>query len=336
MDTLAAFLDGPRARGAFVLRAVLDPPWGLRVEDEAPLTLVAVVRGRLWVVLDDGRRQPVEAGDVAMLSGPAPYTVADAPGSPPMGVVGPDQVARGPDGSDLCDAMRLGGRSWGTGPDGECVLMIGTYERTDAVGRRLLDALPPLAVVRRHDWRASLLDLLEQESLQEAPGQDAVVDRLLDLVLVSVVRAWLARPDTDTPTWYAAHTDPVVGRVLRLVESSPERGWTVASLATEVGLSRAAFARRFADVAGEPPMTYLTRWRLNLAADLLTEPGSTLDAVARRVGYGSGLALSVAFKRERGITPRDHRSGSRAGHAGGHAVPPATRRPVPGTVGRAT
>ena len=77
-------------------------------------------------------------------------------------------------------------------------------------------------------------------------------------------------------------------------------------------------------------MSYLTRWRLSLAADLLTEPGSTLDAVARRVGYGSGLALSVAFKRERGITPRDHR------HAAGHAVPPATRRPVPGAVGPAT
>ena len=99
--------------------------------------------------------------------------------------------------------------------------------------------------------------------------------------------------------------------MLRLVESSPERAWTVASLAAEVGLSRAAFARRFAVVAGEPPMSYLTQWRLNLAADLLTEPGSTLDAVARRVGYSSGLALSVAFKRERGITPRDHRSRAR-------------------------
>ena len=317
-----------------MLRAALDPPWGLRVEDEAPLTLVAVVRGRLWVVLDDGRRQPVEAGDVALLSGPAPYTVADDPGTVPTGVVGPDQVARSPDGVDLCDALRLGGRSWGT-PDGECVLMIGTYERTDAVGRRLLDALPPLVVVRRHHWRASLLDLLEQESLQEEPGQDAVVDRLLDLVLV-----WWCGPGSrggaDAPIWYAASTDPVVGRVLRLVETSPERPWTVASLAAEVGLSRAAFARRFAVVAGEPPMSYLTRWRLNLAADLLTEPGSTLDAVARRVGYSSGLALSVAFKRERGISPRDHRSGSRGGHAAGHAVPPATRRPVPGAVGRAT
>ena len=235
MDTLAAFLDGPRARGAFVLRAVLDPPWALRVQDEAPLTLVAVVRGRLWVLLDDGTRRAVEAGDVAVLSGPAPYTVADDPGTVPMGVVGPDQVARGPDGQDLCDAMRLSVRTWGTGPDAQCVLMIGTYERTDAVGRRLLDALPPLAVVRRHDWRASLLDLLEQESMQEAPGQDAVVDRLLDLVLVSVVRAWLQRPDTDTPVWYSAYTDPVVGWVLRLIESAPERPWTVAGLAARSG-----------------------------------------------------------------------------------------------------
>ncbi len=313
MDALAAFLDGPRARGAFVLRAVLDPPWALRVQDEAPLTLVAVVRGRLWVLLEDGRRQAVEAGDVAVLSGADPYVVADDPSTAPIGVVGPDQVARTPDGIDLCDAMRLGVRTWGTGPAGGCVLLIGTYDRTDAVGRRLLDALPRLAVVRRHDWRSSLLDLLEQESMQDEPGQDAVVDRLLDLVLVSAVRAWLARSDTDTPVWYAAHTDPVVGRALRLVEGAPERPWTVAGLAAEVGLSRAALARRFTDVAGEPPMAYLTRWRLSLAADQLTEPGSTLEAVARRVGYGSGLALSVAFKRERGLSPRDHRALHRAG-----------------------
>jgi AraC-like DNA-binding protein len=92
----------------------------------------------------------------------------------------------------------------------------------------------------------------------------------------------------------------------------PEHGWTIASLAKEVGVSRAALARRFGDLVGEPPMTYLTHWRLSLAADLLVATDDAVDSVARRVGYGSGFALSAAFKRVRGISPGQHRKAARA------------------------
>jgi AraC-like DNA-binding protein len=100
----------------------------------------------------------------------------------------------------------------------------------------------------------------------------------------------------------------VVGPALRLLQHHPEHPWTVAELAAAGGISRAAFARRFAAVVGEPPMAFLTGWRLALAADLLREPGVTLEAVARRVGYSTPFALSTAFKRQYGVSPRDHRS----------------------------
>jgi AraC-like DNA-binding protein len=103
-----------------------------------------------------------------------------------------------------------------------------------------------------------------------------------------------------------AHGDPVVGPALRMLHADPAHPWTVAALATRTGVSRAALARRFTDLVGEPPMTYLTCLRLDLAADLLREPDATLGAVARRVGYGSAFALSAAFKRERGTSPREH------------------------------
>jgi AraC-like DNA-binding protein len=96
--------------------------------------------------------------------------------------------------------------------------------------------------------------------------------------------------------------------VLRILHDDPARPWTIAELATHVGISRAALARRFADLVGEPPMTYLTRWRLALAADRLLEPHATIDTVAREVGYSSAFALSTAFKRERGVSPREHRA----------------------------
>jgi AraC-like DNA-binding protein len=152
--------------------------------------------------------------------------------------------------------------------------------------------------------------LLAEEIGRDEPGQQSVLDRLLDLLLIAVLRAWFARPDAAAPAWYRAHGDPVVGTALRLLQHNPAHPWTVASLAAASGVSRAALARRFTDLVGEPPMTFLTGWRLALAADLLREPDATLGAVARQVGYGTAFALSAAFKRVRGISPRQHRAGT--------------------------
>ena len=139
-----------------------------------------------------------------------------------------------------------------------------------------------------------------------------MLDRLLDLLLIAVLRAWFARPEAEAPAWYRAHGDPVVGRALRLLHNNPAHPWTVATLAAEIGVSRAALARRFTELVGEPPMTFLTGWRLALAADLLREPDATVGAVARQVGYGSPFALSTAFKRVRGVSPQQHRVGASA------------------------
>lgn len=135
----------------------------------------------------------------------------------------------------------------------------------------------------------------------------AVLDRLLDLLLIAALREWFARPGGKAPAWYRAHGDPVVGRALQMLHNNPAHPWTVASLATRTGASRAALARRFTALVGEPPMSYLTEWRLALAADLLCEPDATVGAVAHQVGYGSSFALSAAFKRIRGVSPREHR-----------------------------
>ena len=130
---------------------------------------------------------------------------------------------------------------------------------------------------------------------------------ILDLVVVSALRAWFDRPEAEPPAWYRAQSDPVVGTALRLMQNNPAEPWTVASLASEVNVSRAVLARRFTELVGEPPMTFLTSWRIDLAADLLREPDTTIGAVAGLVGYSSSFALSNAFKRVRGISPQQHR-----------------------------
>lgn len=309
MDALAALLDGPRAHDAFVLRASMAPPWAIRVEDEAPLAVLAVVGGHMWIQADDGEPVRLEVGDVAVARGPDHYTIADEPGSPPLArVVDGAQCVSLDGGEPLDQAMSQGVRQWGNGPDGPDVMLIGTYLVEGEVSARLLAALPPVVVVRASEWDSgALLGVLETELGSEDAGQSAVLDRLLDLVLIGTLRSWFERADAPVPGWYRAQGDHVIGPALRLIHHNPAEPWTVATIAREVGVSRAALARRFTELVGEPPMAYLTRWRLELAADRLAEPGVTLSAVAAAVGYATPFALSSAFKRVRGVSPREHR-----------------------------
>ncbi|MEJ3749526.1 AraC family transcriptional regulator [Actinomycetes bacterium KLBMP 9797] len=307
MDALAGLLDGPRARGAFLLKVVLDPPWSMRIEDRAPLAVVALARGSAWITPHGGDPVVMHAGDVLVALGPDPYVLADDPATPPQVLIQPNDRCTTLYGEDLAVAMDRGVRTWGNTDDGQCMMLVGTYHGTGEVTDRLLRALPRLLVLREEELDSPLVPLLASEISKDDEGQSAVLDRLLDLLLIAVLRTWFARAET-APGWLRAQADPVVGRALRMLHNHPEHPWTVAGLAGRLGVSRAALARRFADLVGEPPMSYLTNWRLALAADLLREPDATIAAVAHRVGYSSGFALSAAFKRVRGQSPQSYRT----------------------------
>jgi AraC-like DNA-binding protein len=303
MDAIAGLLDGPRARGAFLLKLPFEPPWAVRIQDEAPIAVISVVRGSALLIGDDEAPLRLEPGDVAIARGPRPYTVADDPATPIQAVVHPGQRCTTPEGQPLELVKRQGTRTWGHGADGTTVLMTGVYESAGEISARLLRALPPLIV---HRLESPLVPLLADEIVKDEPGQEAVLDRLLDLLLIAVLRAYFARP--EAPGWYRAYADPVVGPAIRMLHSEPAHPWTIQELAHRIGVSRAALARRFNDLVGEPPMAFLTGWRIALAADLLLEPGATVGSVAPQVGYGSSFALSTAFKRLRGLSPQAYRT----------------------------
>lgn len=308
MDAFSAFLDGPRARSAFLLKAVMSPPWSIRVEDRAPLTVVAIARGEAWTVDAQGTAFHLLEGDVAVVCEPEPYLFAGSPDEPAQAIIHPGQRCTTVDGHDLAIPMGLGVRTWGNDPEGETVALIGTYEQVGESGRMLLDALPPMLTLAADQWESPLVGLLEAEITRADAGQSAVLDRLLDLVMVAAVRAWFAADDQRSPGWYRAQSDPVVGRVMNLIHDHPQQPWSVASLATEAGASRAWLARRFHQLVGKPPMEYLTEVRLSLAADLITQPGATVTSVSRKVGYATPYSFSAAFKRVRGMSPTDHRA----------------------------
>ncbi|WP_435109843.1 AraC family transcriptional regulator [Nocardiopsis synnemataformans] len=307
MDALADLLDGVRARGSLFSQTVLRPPWSLRFANPTLLTVVTMVRGHGWVLADEEAPLSLEAGDIAIVRGPGAHSVADHPDTSAQYVVQGADLCTTPDGTPVLEELTLGPRLCGDSPDGPDLLLSGSYELGGEVSQRLLSALPRAFVVSSAEYRCPAMDLVVEESTKEHPGQQVVLDRLLDLVLISTLRHWFDRPDTRAPHWYSAMADPVVGRALRLMHEAPARPWTVASLAQGCGVSRASMARRFTGLVGEPPMTYLTEWRVTQAAEHLRSGEATVAAIAQRVGYANAFALSVAFKRLRGVTPTEYR-----------------------------
>jgi AraC-like DNA-binding protein len=310
MDPLTDLLVGVRAHTAAFCRAILDPPWALRIADGAALALATTLHGRAWIVPDHGEPLLMQTGDVAIIKGPNHYTVSDDPGTVPRFIVHPGNRLTTTDGVDVTDNLQFGWRSGGTTTDGSAVVASGTYQVSNDVTQRLLNALPDIVLVPEADAASPMMTLFAHEVGRDGPGQQVVLDRLLDIVLVATLRAWFARTEAAAPGWYRAQSDAVVGPALRLMHDAPAHPWTVAAIAANVGCSRAAFARRFTTLVGEPPLRYLSGWRIALAADLLRKSDLTIEAIAAEVGYANAFALSVAFKRIRGVSPKLYRSGA--------------------------
>ncbi|WP_433528243.1 AraC family transcriptional regulator [Micromonospora sp. CA-263727] len=302
MDAVSELLADVWGRGAVFRPTVLRPPWALRMSTGAPLMLATMLRGHAWVLADGRDPVRIAEGDVAVVRGDVPYAVADAPSSalssdPTWTVTAADFCPGGTGPTRSC------GRRDDDGPDDSPVLLSGAFEGRGGLSGRLPQALPGLLVVPAAGSEIPSTDAMAEEVTRNRPGQKLVLERLLDLILVSALRGWF----DDAPGWCRALDDPWAGSALRLMHDSPARPWTVAELAAKTGMSRAAFARRFTALVGEPPMTYLTGCRIALAVELLRDTDLTVDAIARRVGYSGAFALSVAFKRVRGSRPSDHR-----------------------------
>jgi transcriptional regulator GlxA family with amidase domain len=213
-------------------------------------------------------------------------------------------------GDEIGQSMNLGVRTWGAPDDGGDTtrLLTGIYDDVGEASRRLLDAIGAVVVRRGAAQASAYVGLLAAESVSDQPGQSAVLDRLLDLVLVDTVRDHFEHNPGQAPGWYSALADELVGAALRAIHADPAAPWSVADLAARVGLSRAAFSRRFGEAVGESPMAYVKRWRMALAADFLADPELPVGRIATRVGYQSPFTFSAAFKAHVGTSPSDYRA----------------------------
>jgi AraC-like DNA-binding protein len=324
VDVLTDLLERSRARGAAFSHTTVHGDTGVRFPAAAGLAVHAVVGGEMYLWAGDaGRALRLLPGDIALVRGSVGHHLAHRPGVACTPLA--DVLASGP----LPGSARRFGIGAGEGGAGEVageggageggdrpptgVFFCGAYLFEGDLCAGLLEALPETVHVRPPAGSAlrATVDLLATEMLGDEPGQQTLLDRLLDVALVHVLRHHFAADAGAAPPWFRALGDPHVGAALRALHDDPARAWTVADLAAVALLSRAAFARRFTALLGVSPLAYLTDWRMALARERLRDPGVGLAAVAASVGYGSEFSFSAAFKRRHGVSPGRWRAGHR-------------------------
>ncbi|WP_188755186.1 AraC family transcriptional regulator [Microbacterium album] len=311
MDVISGLFG--TAASPFLLRSQMRAPFAIDIADHAALTFVAPARGEIDIMVGGGTHRLGPSG-LALVRGTAAWRLGDTRASAPLAVIEPGQVCRSADGTELVAAWDRGVRTWGNASDRDAshVLLSGTYEHLPATAEMLLEQLPEVLVVDGPDAASSLrsaIGLLNDELLEDHAAQHVVLSRLADLTLALTLRHWVDGAVTLPPSLVRGYADDLIGAAIRALLGDPAEPWTIERLARVAGMSRAAFARRFADITGTTPIALLTRWRLALAAERLRMTDDPIVEIATDVGYGSAFALSTAFKRRYGLSPRRYRAG---------------------------
>jgi AraC-like DNA-binding protein len=306
VDPLSSLLSGIRAEGSVVSHAVLTAPWSIRFTDDAPLTMVSVLRGGGTLLLSDSTERAVGVGDTAIVRGPAPFRLVDGPTTLDRPHTEYEIACFTPDAE--CTGQELGGIRWGTDPDGATALIVGAYRASGHRHERLLHALPPVLVINEDVEVCAWLETAAADAARLTAGSQALMDRLLDWALVCTLRNWFDEAGADAPSWYRGLADPVLGPALQAFHGRPAEPWTVASLARQAGVSRALFAKRFTELMGRPPLAYLTECRMADAEALLTDTDLSIAQIAKSVGYADAFGFSAAFKRHKGRSPSTFRA----------------------------
>lgn len=314
MDVLTDALEAIHLKSRVYGRLELSAPWGLRMEGGRSGFYV-ITRGTCWLELPGVDPIQLASGDFVLLPKGQPHTIRDSRRT--RAAAAAEVFAKRAQSAQGCQPGGI--RRYGGG--GALTTMVGgCFVFEDGQTNPLVASLPPVVHVKGDGgaavrWLEASLQFVASEMAAGQPGAETVVSRLADILFVQAVRAHLAQCGEGARGWLGALIDPQVGQALGLIHQSPAEPWTVDSLASRVAMSRSAFAARFSQLVGEPPLTYLTRWRMQKAARLLRTGHATIGEVASRVGYEAEAAFSKAFKRWTGVPPSAYRRAQAAPRA---------------------
>jgi AraC-like DNA-binding protein len=300
-DVLSEVLTMIRLRGELVYTAYLGEPWGLRFQP-GPAHFHFIEKGEMWVTPEGQKPVRIGQGDLVLLPQGKGHVIADAPGSPAqqIEVIAADHFDR--------DALVLR-----HGGEGALIQLVGGFFSFEGSPLpAVMSALPPLIHIPMGEggappWLAAISRFLLAEAQEPNPGSSLMISRLIDLLVIRALRSWAAS-EANRMGWLGGLGEERIGRALSAMHADPFHKWTVQSLAQIAGMSRSIFAERFTGAVGEPPLRYLSRWRLTIAADLLRSGGMKVTEAAWRSGYASDAAFSRAFKAYFGYAPSETRS----------------------------
>jgi AraC-like DNA-binding protein len=298
-DPLSEALHFLRMSGIFYCHSELTAPWALALPArKGCLSFHVVTSGRCLLEVEGAESRLLQPGDLALVPHGEGHRLTSEPGVPAPRL---DEL-RHEHVSERYAILRHGGGGAAT------TLVCGAVRFEHHAAQHLVKLLPRLIHVKaslspQMDWMQSTLRLMAAEAKELRPGGETVITRLVDILVIQAIRSWIQEDVAARTGWLGALQDKQIGRAITLFHRDPARSWTLASLASEVAMSRSAFAARFTELVGEPAMHYLARWRMHVAVTWLKEQDEGLGEMATRLGYQSEAAFSRAFKRFIGVSP---------------------------------
>lgn len=309
MDALSEILRVVNLRGAVFFHAHCTAPWHVKSPNASTLARALspsaghlilyhyVAEGRCTVEFDGMPSMGLSAGDVILVPHGDSHAMSSAGRGDPASVLSMETVLR-----DRPQMLDIGG-------GGEAARFVCGFMACDPMlFRPILDALPRAVSVSlrgsqgSHWLERSIADAVE-EANSPKPGGETVLAKLSELIVVETLRRFIGEMATGQQSWLGGLRDRTVGRCLALMHERPADPWTVDSLASSVGVARSVLAERFTHFVGQPPMQYLGKWRMALAANHLSRTALSLTRVAEQVGYDTDAAFNRAFKRAYGVPP---------------------------------
>lgn len=298
-DLLGETLHLLRLTGSLYCRSELTAPWGVDLPPlEDCMMFHIITQGHCWLEIKDEEPRLLQQGSLVLIPHGNGHSIRSRPEDKavPLFDIPVEKV------SDRYEIMRHGG-------NGEETQLTCCVVRFDHVaGQKLISLLPKVLHINslmdeEDSWLQSTLRFIAREAKELRPGGETVITHLADILIIQAIRSWINSAPEAEQGWLAALRDIQVGKALAAIHREPEKEWSVATLAKEVGMSRSGFSARFTNLVGESAMRYLTQWRMQLARIQLEETADSLSVLADRVGYQSEAAFCRAFKREFGVSP---------------------------------
>jgi AraC-like DNA-binding protein len=299
IDPLGEALHFLRMSGVFYCRSEFTAPWALALPAfENCVMFHMVTAGECLLRVEGAETQTLRPGDLALVPHGEGHLLASDSSAQAVKLFDLEREAV----SDRYEVLRHGGGGAAT------TAICGVVRFDHPAAQQLIRLLPRQISVdawssSEMEWIQSTLRLMAAEAREPRAGGETVITRLADILVIQAIRAWLASDPASQTGWLGALRDRQIGRAIALIHRNPGADWTLASLASRVGMSRSAFADRFTHLVGESAMHYVLQWKMHTASMWIRENDMPLGDVAGRLGYESEAAFSRAFKRVVGISP---------------------------------